>query len=201
MNICLNEFIITSSECILSLCNLHKVLENTHVVYYRSSSAIRGIITYFEAIIKHGGILLWLLLTHGLWCFILNWTCHRNTSHLLGILWASFENLIRRPWTSMPMLKAIRRSRPLGLLFLDNMSQMARRAGSTAPDGCVAGCQVSSKSMECTWKKLPINNYWYMTLIIWYLTVTYFVLFSLFLWCNIIVMLLGTDSVNSIGVF
>lgn len=50
-------------------------------------------------------------------------------------------------------------------------------------------------------KDLPINSGWYMTLIIWYLTVTYFVLFSLFLWCNIIVMLLGTDSVNSIAVF
>lgn len=69
-------------------------------------------------------------------------------NHLLGMLRASLENLISRPWISMPTLKAVRKSSPLGLLLLCNMSLIARRAGSTAPEGWVAGCQVSSKSIE-----------------------------------------------------
>lgn len=163
MNTCLNEFIITSSpwkaSC-WSLSHLYEGLENIQV-YHRGSvveATVNSIITHFWTILELWGVLLWWLCTLVLWCFIENCVCFRDNPHLLGMLWASLENLIRRPWTSMPMLKAIRRSRPLGLLFLGSMSEMARRAGSTAPDGWVAGCQVSSKSMEWTWGT-PFNQW------------------------------------------
>lgn len=64
------------------------------------------------------------------------------------MLKASLENLKSRPWTSIPTLKARSRSSPEGRCGSD--SARASSAGSTAPEGWVAGCHVSSKSIECT---------------------------------------------------
>lgn len=79
-------------------------------------------------------------------------------TYLFGMSLASLEKFISRPCTSIPTLKASSRSRPENFGLGGRASDKARRTGRTAPEGWVAGCHVSSKSMEWIYVERHANN-------------------------------------------
>lgn len=72
----------------------------------------------------------------------------RFSPYLFGMSLASLEKCINWPCTSIPTLKASSRSRPENFWLEGRASVKAMRTGRTAPEGWVAGCHVSSKSIE-----------------------------------------------------
>lgn len=78
--------------------------------------------------------------------------------YLFGMSQASLEKRSNRPCTSIPTLKASSRSRPEYFGLGGRASDRAMRTGRTAPEGWVAGCHVSSKSIEWICVNKHTNN-------------------------------------------
>ena len=78
--------------------------------------------------------------------------------YLFGMSQASLEKRSNRPCISIPTLKASSRSRPEYFGLGGRASDRAMRTGRTAPEGWVAGCHVSSKSIEWICVNRHTNN-------------------------------------------